>query len=302
MKVLACLALLTVLFAGCTGSPADEAEADLVDDAEFDGLSASSTTGVIRGVVVDEAVRPLGNAVVSLAGSVPRNTTSSDAGAFSFAGLEPGTYFMTTTKAGFVTVQTSVDVVAGVDEPPIVKVLLVQDVATTPYFSVVVWNGFIECSMRVAVPGVINTGVNACNGVGNQDVNFPLAPLDAAPDLLQGEMIWQSTQALGSGLTLVVGPPSCIDIKYARADGSSPQVLRLNQTALLAESADALDEGFNPDDGVCFRAFSWLASESQGTAGLIVQQKFDAYFHAFYNFLPREGWQFSVDGNPTIPQ
>lgn len=301
--VLVALASLLTFLAGCTGDPGGGPEAQaIVDDSEFEDYQATSTTGVIRGVVIDDAVRPLAGAEIRLnLGDGARNATSTDSGAFGFADLEPGTYFMEVSKPGYGSVQHSAEVVAGVDEPELLKVVLTIDPDAQPYFSVVNWNGFIECSFRVAVPGVTSLGVNACNGVGNQDVNFPLAPMDAIPDLVQGELVWDSTQPVGSGLSFVVGPPSCVDIKYARADGESPLVIKLDTPTLLNESAEALDDGFVPEDGICFRAFSYVASESAGTLGLVTSQQFDAYFHVFYNMLPPDGWQFSVDGNPPLP-
>ena len=299
-SLLAALAC-SLLVAGCA-DPAPEVESvPLVDEGEYGGLQATSQTGVIRGVVVDEAIRPVANAqVVLVAQGANRTATSADSGAFGFSDLEEGTYFLTVSKAGFAAVQQSAEVVAGDSEPPIVKVVLIADPATAPYFSATSWAGYLECSFRVAVPGVTSLGVNACNGVGNQDVNYPLAPFDRAPDLVQGELVWDSTQAFGSGLSFVVGPPDCRDIKYSRADGESPLVIAMNQTKVLEASADAEDEGFDPAEGICYRAFSYVASESQGTVGLVTQQQFNAYFHAFYNMLPPEGWQFSVDGDPPM--
>ena len=295
--------LLSAVLAGCAdGADPTSTANDLVDEGEFANLQATSQTGVIRGVVVDEAIRPIAGATVSLpVGGLNRNTTTSDAGAFGFDGLEAGTYFLTVSKPGFKGVQQSTEVVAGDSQPPLLKVLLVMDPTTTPYFQVVTWTGYLECSLRIGVPGTTGVGVNACNDVGNQDVNYPLAPLDSVPDLLQAELIWDSTQTLGSGLSFVVGPPSCIDIKYARADGPSALVIRMNSTLIVEASEDNTDEGFDPETGLCYRVFSWTADEVANSAGLVTQQRFEAYFHAFYNMLPPEGWQFSVDGNPVPP-
>lgn len=80
---------LVVPLAGCSqgGSP-DEADVNLPDL----GLEATATTGLIRGVVVDEAIRPIEGAKISLqAGSASQETTTTPEGAFGFDGLEPGT-------------------------------------------------------------------------------------------------------------------------------------------------------------------------------------------------------------------
>lgn len=295
------LLLTAVVLSGCTqDSPATQDD-PLVNDEDFSGLKATSDTGVIRGVVVDAAIRPLSGVLIQLTGSVPRNATTPEAGTFGFDGLAPGTYFMQVSKVGYVPIQVSADVVAGQSTPPLTKVQLEVDPEAIPYFVTANWSGYIECSFRVAVPGVTSLGVNACNGVNNQDVNYQLAPFDDVPDLLQGELIWDSTQTFGSGLSFVVGPPNCRDVKYARADGPSTLVIALNATRLVDASEAAEDDGFSTDDGICYRVFSYVAGESQGTVGLVTAQKFEAYFHAFYNMLPPEGWRFSLDGNPVPP-
>lgn len=284
---------IAALLAGCAGGAADAQ----TDDADFSGLDlqASQTTGIIRGVVVDDAIRPVAGVVVNLQTEAGGQTaTTNDDGLFGFQSLPGGTYFMTASKPGYTTSQSSTEVVAGVAEPPILKIRLVLDPATTPYVVTFQWNGFIECSMRVGVPTTTGVGLNACNDVGNQDVNFPVDLADL-PDHLQGELIWQSTQTLGSGLSFVVGPKSCADVKWDRADGGSPLVMSLNLTELEEH------EEFFEDEGLCYRVFSWTADEAANGAGLVTSQQFDAYFHAFYNFLPPEGWQFSVDGPANPP-
>lgn len=297
-------AVLLTFLAGCAQDPADDAGSDsFVPEEEFEDYTATETTGVIRGVVIDDAIRPVEGALITLnlGPDGARNATSSDSGAFGFADLEPGTYFMQVSKAGYNAVQASADVVAGDDEPALVKVLLSVNPDERPYFSVINWNGYIECSFRVAVPGVTSVGVNACNGVGNQDVNFPLAPMDAIPTFVQAELIWENTQPTGSGLSFVVGPPDCRDVKYNRADGESPLVIRMNQTEILADSEAAEDDGFLPESGICYRAFSYVSAQSAGALGLVTSQQFDAFYHVFYNMMPPEGWQFSIDGDPEQP-
>ena len=291
--VVACL-LVGIAVAGCASENAPEPAEPVADFTELE-LAATATTGIIRGIVVDDAIRPIAGAKLLLqTESGPRETTSTEEGVFGFDALPGGTYFIQATKPGYTSSQTSTEVVPGVEEPPITKILLVLDPATAPYVTAVVWNGFIECSMRVGVPTTTGVGVNACNDVANQDVNFPLS-VEGVPDLLQGELIWENTQSLGSGLSFVVGPYSCADVKWSRADGGSPLVIGLNQTDLEGE------EDFAEDAGLCYRVFSWTADEVANGAGLVLSQRFDAYFHLFYNFLPPEGWQFSVDGEPVPP-
>ena len=294
MRILALVATASLLLAGCASGAEPPAATPPADFTELE-LEATATTGVIRGIAVDDAIRPVqGVKLVLQTEAGPRETASNAEGAFGFDELPAGTYFIQATKPGYTAAQVSAEVVAGVAEPPVTKILLVLDPATTPYVAAVVWNGFVECSMRVGVPTTTGVGLNACNDVANQDVNFPIS-VEGVPHLLQGELIWESTQSLGSGLSFVVGPHSCADVKWGRADGASPLVIRLNQTDLEGE------DDFTEDAGLCYRVFSWTADEVADAGGLVLSQRFDAYFHLFYNFLPPEGWQFSVDGEPVPP-
>jgi hypothetical protein len=94
MRVVALVALLAAaLLAGCSGSnPSDKSSTEpTFDDL---GLQATSSTGVIRGVVVDDAIRPVAGATVSLTGESTGETVSTAAGTFGFDALAPGTYFL----------------------------------------------------------------------------------------------------------------------------------------------------------------------------------------------------------------
>src|ERR1041385_538006 len=106
--------LVLVLLAGCSGSPHKKASNDPADQANFDqlGLHATDKTGVIRGVVFDEAIKPVANATVNLtAGTTAAGVTHTGAdGAFGFSDLEPGTYFLHANKTGFIEVQQSAEV------------------------------------------------------------------------------------------------------------------------------------------------------------------------------------------------
>src|SRR5688572_17724784 len=102
MRALAALALLAgALLAGCSSSSNDSPSEDgpTFDDL---GLEATSSTGVIRGLVVDEAIRPVEGARVRLqGGDAPSEALTTDLGTFGFEGLAPGTYFLSVSKPGF---------------------------------------------------------------------------------------------------------------------------------------------------------------------------------------------------------
>ncbi len=298
-----CLTLIAaVAFAGC----ADDAKPNDVDPSLPCDVCGGATaeTGIVRGVVVDEAVRPITGVVVTLlvAGGETREDTTDDQGTFGFADVSPGDHFVKVAKAGYTGSQVSVAVVAGVNEPPAVRILMESDPESRPYVSVQQHTGFIECSFRVrdatgATSAVFGEpyyyGHNTCNGLGNQLTNFPLE-FDMAPTWVQGELTWQSSQATGSGLSLVVGPRDCRDIKWDRGDGTSPQINTVNAT-VIQENAD-----LESDLGTCFRVFTWSAPEFGDAIGAGIAQEFSLTTHIFYNAVPEEGWTFGTHGAPNI--
>lgn len=326
-------ALPALALAGCAGGDGGEA-ADPAKDVDFGELEleATDTTGIIRGLVVDMAVRPVANATIELRGAAePLRTTSNEEGAFGFGALPPGDYFLTASKPGYIEAQQSTVVVAGVAEPPIVKILLEADPTTQPYVEVNLFAGFIECSVR---PMFI---AYQC-GATDVDVVHAEYPLAQTPEFIVSEMIWASTQAAGDELSLSIrclpgdSDPAemCPEGQrgIVRSEGKSPQVARINRT--LAEqwalgvnpliidlfafgrsdldfyNETTVDEAQEPvtnepcmdwngvvfPDGTCVRATG---------PGLILNQKVDVYTHIFYGYAPPETWQFSVDGDPPPP-
>ena len=93
--------LATSLLAGCATQDAGSGASNT--DPGVD-VQPTETTGIIKGVVVDQAIKPLGKAIVTIkaAGKTITNTTNANGG-FGFEGLEPGTYFVVASKAGYLT-------------------------------------------------------------------------------------------------------------------------------------------------------------------------------------------------------
>src|SRR5687768_8662219 len=87
--VLVALLLSSVVLAGCSDDPAPPAASD--DGTADVEVDEDAKTGAISGVVVDEAIRPIRNATVQLAGK-DVNQTTDEHGQFVFQDLEPGTY------------------------------------------------------------------------------------------------------------------------------------------------------------------------------------------------------------------
>lgn len=321
--------LVVALLAGCAAAPSGADETGF-EDLDFGDAAATATTGLIRGVAIDDAIRPIANVLVNITGTT-QSATTGDNGTFVFTGLEPGTYFLQASKPGFSSLQTSTEVVAGINEPPIVKVLLIADPSTAPRAVLYHLDGFIECSVR---PMIL---AQQC-GLSSSDVVNAEYELEAIPDWIQSEMVWTSTQAAGDELSLsircLVQSERCPDGQrtIVRSEGKSPQIGTINRTvaefwALGAPDGDPLslsifafgrsdldvyDEDVvdgaqqgvtgNPCldwSGVVFPAGTCIRMTGPGA---IINQKVDVYTYVFYGFLPEEGWTFGANGPPTPPK
>jgi hypothetical protein len=277
--LLASLCFTAVALAGCSdGAPKPPAEAE----PEF-GVEPTDTTGIIRGVLVDSAVRPVaGVQVAAQSGAVAKQAISSADGLFAFEGLEPGTWFLTASKPGFFQARASTEVAAGVAEPPIVKIQLLEDVENRPYYEAYVWHGFIECSVGIPEVGSVNPCFATPTSSNVWEMN-----LTGSPAFVQAEMLWEPTTAVGSSFWLssfVAGSDPLEPDDYAEAMGTSP--------LLLPIAGDLLQEKDVGDpEPLAFRVFPGI---DQPTA--FVSQAFDVYIHVFYGYTPPEGWQFSVEG------
>lgn len=298
------LGFATTLLAGCNGGGNPSGDDGLVDDEEFKDLQATADTGIIRGIVVNEAIVPIAGATISLnLGPNVRNTTSADSGAFGFDGLAPGTYFLTVSKAGFLTIQQSTDVVAGQAAPPLLRVQLVADPVQRPYFVPYQFDGFIACSARYFIEGR-----NLCGAVDERDDPLKDIDLERVPTFAQGELVWESTQSLGDELSFNWRRDDT-SRDYVDIEGPSPLVLRANESLLTENEVGA----GQPLRTVVFTAHN-SATEPPCVpeevpqvggcywgVGMQLNQQFKLYVHVFYNMLPPEGWTFGADGDPPQP-
>ncbi len=310
-RPLAFLLLASLTLSGCASSSTSSSAPGANQAAEELDLEATKDTGVIRGIVVDTGVRPITNALVSVrsaAKTVTTNTTSS--GAFGFQGLEPGTYFVKASKLGFLEGQTSVEVVAGVSDPPVTRLTLAEDAKTAPFVQPVVSKGFLECSWNAVV-----VGLAMCSTLGlPNDVFLFSIPVVRRPDQMQSEMIWESTQQAGDALELLwsydCGAALLCNFEAA---GVSPQLLVSNVTILdtlnVGNGTDLLMrvfphwiDGTAPPSPVSDQCMDVPALGQRCTnrgVGVVLEQPFEIYSHFFFGYTPPE-WRIS-SGTP-VPQ
>ncbi|MEA3137221.1 MAG: Carboxypeptidase regulatory-like domain [Thermoplasmata archaeon] len=312
----AALAILPLL-AGCAGG----------NDAQESPLAATATTGILRGVVVDEAIRPILGARITVPlsdGSVLNATTAED-GAFAFGDLLPGGYIVQAHKLAFLDTALSVNVTAGDADPAGVRVLMLADVLNAPFVEAFQFAGFMQCSFTLFVARVA-----ACNpSEATQPLCSLPVPLCTGPvqnltqdkfmavhsvsrqtaRFLQSELVWNAGSQLSSSLKAVPGsrdPVSGEINDYRPYEGESPLAMPMPGAV-----AQALFIGNGKD--LVVRVFSGYVNETAPPAclpspigcpwgvGATYEQRFDLFTHVFYGFEPPEGWRFSSDGVPPTP-
>lgn len=309
-------ALLSAGLAGCSDAPKGDAEALDVPDL---GLEATSTTGIVRGVVVDEAIRPIAGAAIGLrGGDVQRNATTGDDGFFGFDGLPPGTYFLSAAKPGFAATQGSTEVVAGDSEPPVVKLQLVADATTLPYTVAHKWEGFMQCGLSVIALCGVGTGLPAVGNV-TQDRFATTVLVEGVPLFIQSETVWDTTTAASDQLWLwhsngdkQSGAFNGTRDSYAWRQGPSPLIMTSNATEVEASE-------YGTHNDLWLRMFTGSVEGTRnpldpencypggvgpdvfcGGVGFSLNQAFTVYTTQFFGYVPPEGWLFIDAG--TVPE
>jgi hypothetical protein len=306
--------LMAVSLAGCSDGGGQAEPGPDVPDL---GLEATATTGVIRGVVVDDAIRPLAGVLVTAtaAGQPTRQATTGDTGFFGFEGLSPGTYFLTANRTGYFETQTSVEVVAGVPDPPVAKLQLAADIANMPYSVLSKFDGFLECGLSVIALCAAGQELPVVGNLTN-DRFYGIVTVERPPMLIQSEMVWEPTTAASDELWIWHSLESKDGGFNGSCDcwvqGPSPLVMVTNETG-------AVDNEYGTNNDVYVRIFTGSIDGTRnpadpsgcygnpavvtycGGVGYSVEQPFTVYTTVFYGYLPPDGWQFTVDGNAPAP-
>lgn len=303
--------LVLVLLAGCSHNATPPVG---------DGLHASATTGVLRGVVVDDAIRPLAGVRLEIrqGSSLLHNLTAATDGQFRIGGLAPGSYFITATKAHYGAVQASATIEAGVDNPAALRIqlpFLQREAAFATEYKI---RGFMECAglggnwcfIANYYPCFAEktAGQRCTQNLTSDNSYFRLdhefRDLQRVPDWTQVELAWKSTQSVFDYLQLrvdMVSPALLIDSAKSTY-GPTPLVVNLNHTyaakwSLGVNESMAL-ESFSSGNSACNTnptAAPYLCILATAT----VQQDITYYIHAFYGYTPPADWRFTKDG--TVP-
>lgn len=272
-----CLAL-ALLLAGCAGE-GGEAEPDAFKD-----LDATKETGVIRGVVVDQAINPIqGAKIAATPGGL--ETLSDATGSFGFSGLEPGVYFLTVSAPYHTSVQTSAEVKAGVDKPPVLRVAIQSLPKPVPAIQSLEWRFFMDGSVAALERAVVAGGFLGQGSFGKR-----LEIADNA-SWVQSELIWDAAQPLASDMLLqtrLYEPGSNDDFTGTQSAAGTSPLIHAWSNSTETDRADRIG----------YTLFVWTGTYP---AGFTIAQDVYLFTHVFQHFTPDEGWQFGRDGAHAVP-
>jgi Carboxypeptidase regulatory-like domain len=303
--VLVLAAMALALLAGCAGKETPAAAT----------TGPVATTGSVRGVVVDAAVRPLGGVVVTLRAndrSTLVNTTTS--GLFRFDNVPAGSQVIKAHLKGYLDVQVPVQVEAGVVEPLETKVTLTGDPSyVKPYIAPFKFKGIMQCSAVVNAPQPAGRAAIAACDLPSQTTGVPLTQetftivhtLDAGrPRFVQSELVWQANGPFANQLLLYMDQKNHTATASVGAGGASTGYIELEHAAgpspvvVHVAGADVNRLGMGYD--LQLRVFAWY--QDPVPAGAVFQQDFVVYSNVFYGFSPPAGWTFSKDSTlPPVP-
>lgn len=262
---LSALLLLGLGFAGCAGGGDGDGGAP---GGLPDVKPTQQGKGAIGGVVVDEAIRPVAGALVSLA-SHGLNVTTDEMGTFAWSDLEPGSYFISVSAPRFLSTQSSADVVAG--ETAFVRVLLASDPSPLPYQQTFHHAGYMQAWAGIAqffVEGTQDNGSALC------DCRLYFMP-QAGLSTAVYEAFWQWT---------VPDPADQAELYYVveQLEGEAYEAGYCFSPCNVHIGGDE----FSPD----VQAYARLDGPDLWVG---YQQKFDLYVTLFYNGEAPDGWSLA---------
>lgn len=298
--------LAAVALAGCSEEPGPVAEPG--QTAEPPKVEATSTTGGIRGVVVDPAIVPIQGATVKVLNSDKTATTAAD-GSFAISGLEAGTYFLQASHPLHEGAQTSADVKAGVANPPAIKIVLNKRFSSDPYMETQQFAGYIVCSTNIQFVGYseeCGEGVGLPGSgerVGRNPNSHPQIWFRVTSNNVSTfvvEQVWEPSLSVATGNTEAFWTrlgwdwfctPFCGGTTFGTVTSESPLLLRVDEERI--RSVEESKGPVTPDSDLS--TFVYSGAEN----GVILEQPYEQFVSIFYLLPAPEGWSFvNGDRNP----
>lgn len=283
-----------VAFSGCSdahpsGSVADAsgppsgAPTERVSDAE---------TGIVRGVVIDEAQLPLENVTLTLGATSVR---SDIAGQFEFQDILVGKHTLQASLEGYL--NTSVEIQVEADSATEVRMRLQQAASSTPYHESQTQSGLHACGVGWRTtpdpPGYTGLCIalqHAGASVADKSMLSWHIKIGNATGFWH-ETTWSPSTPLRGGMNGVWGyvHDDGLTAEYIAENGSRESPLRL--TSMIEEWIAAITETPSVfcNAAECeLRSFHSSYGETLGTtspadAGIVVNQRYDVWLTTFYN-------------------
>jgi hypothetical protein len=267
----------------------------------------------LRGVVVDQAIRPLPGANVTI---VPGNlaAVTDERGEFAFERMAPGSYALTVARAAYLPSTTTVTLVDGAGG--LVQVVLDALPSDARFANLYRGEGLYECGawptqgcsyVNIATGYLLcETGAPCFNVTADRSVFLEwVAP---GMQFLQTELAWTPTLDAGKELWFGVGGANRAELQRGMAlllnstSGPSPLVLTLDQ-AVLDEAGIGLERA------MLAQVYSGASDTVPGgcvaydPCGPTVHfnQRFDVFTATFYGYLPPPAWRFTQEGAVPPP-
>jgi hypothetical protein len=313
VPLLVALALATSVLSGCSGGGADETGTNAADAFKDKGVTAGDGKGVLLGVVVDDAIRPLPGAEVVLqkpSGGLENQTTDAQ-GRFAFGELDPGTYLLQASLLNYKGSQSSVEVKAQADDPDprVARILLERLYSLAPYSVALHHEGFIQCGYDITVASSLClndythfVGPYTCTDcehlLDRRSANFAV---DAGWQTMIFEMDWEpTTQATSVEMSLTISHfPRSASHWYCQGAGAHPVLVRMEQN-VTCENQQSEPEQVPPEGLPNMHMFGASNAQAGMPASMTFGQKFDVYSHLFYYGKPPEGWSFLAGDIPPF--
>ncbi|MFA5943485.1 MAG: carboxypeptidase-like regulatory domain-containing protein [Candidatus Thermoplasmatota archaeon] len=291
MLRLAVVVLLGSLLAGCAGAADGTAEL---------GTEVPPGLAVVRGVVVDAAIRPVADVEVTLTGGGLNKTAKTDGqGVFSFE-VPPGNYLLRADHFAYREVTVSVSVVEG--EESTAKILLERLFTQEAYHETLKFDGFIQCGYSIT--GVMSSlcvndythfvGPYTCpeceHLFDRRSTNFAVG---AGWQTMVFEMTWDPTaQGTSDRMRLTISHfPRSASHWYCGGADADPVLVRME---VGVECEDQQDEPtMVPPEGLPnMHLFAATSAPDGQPASAAFSQSFTVFTNLFYYGKPPEDWSF----------
>lgn len=275
------LILVVATMAGCAEAPTDAPSPEPV----LEGPHCN-----VRGVVVDDAIVPVDG--VNITAQPGDHHAISDATGGYCLPLGNGTYTVTATKDGYVTVTLTL-AVDDAAAPPAPRIQLQRDVQQEPFVVETKFDGLLACSIRLPTGG-FNDGCGAFgdDGLGSTQ-RHQIEFAEGALDWVQTELIWSPNSPFSQTLCTRGKEADLYPVGDVCA---GPNLVRFLDDAQV--TADAIDRGQWFEYIVFPDHIVPVGGDVDGTGGAVMQQDFQLFVHGFYNRQPIDGWSFGAHGPP----